>query len=1109
MALQSLILPIISLFRSAGISQAANALRGLTGQFGSLSGQIGAAAASFSAFQALAGARQFTVDSVNATARFERNLLGLNQVFEELQPRLVSFTREVENYGLSQGQAAQASVFLGSVLKQYGFTTDETAFQTERLVKLSQDLATTYGYDVSEALLAVTALFRGEYDPIEKFGVAMKQNEVNARLAAQGLNDLEGEALANAQAIARLEMLFERAGDSLGAFERASNTLYGSQQKLNAVLGNLQLAAGAPLQEPLANINNIFSEILQNAGPGLTQIFEALAQSVDTFAPLIKELGTFLFGLLQPLQQVINILNGLLAPVINFVLVPGFQVLNGVLNVFNSLLDSVGAQLRLFELNFKRVAALVEGEQGFYGLLGQFQNLKIEAQPLIMALNWLTKEFEAAGDAARAAAGDFDAFESSDRQASAAGRRSAANARASKDSFEELNKALRGAATGAKDAEGKLGGLAGVFQRIDEAIDKSEAQQELENLGFSAAFIEEVLTRPNWEQIFKNISYYASLAAIEVKKVFDGTGESARFAGTLENLKQQTLDRINKLFGEDTKKTGAKTTQDFFQGLNEEVAKQKAAARLKGMGASEGLIQAILGADEWEKTYKRILADGVPGLEKLQNQFNKTAAGIEEMANAAKEYQEEQDRFIEAGRKAFEDSIKELVKKAEDAQKAFEKAQEAAAEFRKTLSEFGQIEILPNIEIELGRFEEAIVSSIEKVRSDLKQIFRQELILESDFNIISEFVATEEAALRNIAKQRDAMAKKLSLSEALIGEYQKALTGALQLTSLFSKLKGETEKRTVTEVQRGVITLGRALREFEVQVTRSYEEPIQQIQNKTEGLLQGFRDMADKARTFAENLRRLKALGLDPMLFNQLVQAGAEAGGETAQAIVDGGSEAVNELNGIFSELNKLGAELGMDVGMTMYEAGKDMTFGLLEGIKSEQERLLALARSMAEAFSREFQSKLSIAVDAKEKAMEDAANLAKAAVPDIKQVDLAALGKITTLIANTEKWLTRNLSVFERIRSEDILEIYRGLERDILAMRPIDLSGIRAGMSVEELQTAARLAGGTNVTNFYLETYANTREQGAKAGEEIVDALTAFQRANGQIGGFTYQVAV
>ena len=1096
MALQSLILPILSVFRSAGLQQASGALRGLTSNFDSLAGKIGLAAGSFSAFSALTTARTFAMESVQATQLLERNILALGQVFEETQPRLIAFTKEVESYGLSQSQAAQASVFLGSVLKQYGFSVSESAGQTERLVTLAQDLATTYGYDVQEALLAITALFRGEYDPIEKFGVAMKQNEVNARLAAKGLNDLEGAALANAQAIARLEMLFERAGDSVGAFERASNTLYGSQQKLNAVIGNLQVAAGAPLQEPLAAINNIFTEIFETSGPGIVDIFEALGQFIDVIGPTLGQLTTLLLNVIQPLQQLINIFAGVLAPILNLVVVPALATINSVFESINSQLDAASAIFDSIGLIFRRMIMRMEANEVFGFYLEFFGWFLGAGNLVVQIIDNVANAFDDLAGAVRAANGDFDDFESSDRQLSAGYRRRAADARASKNDFEKLDAALRGAASGARDAEGKLDGLAGVFQRIDDAAGQSQAKQAMEDLGLSAAFIEEVLTRPNWEEIFGRIKRLAQLTAIDIRKVLSVTA-----AAGLTNEIAQIQSELEELFKSDTKDS----VKDFFIGLQDEIAKQKAATRLEAMGASSGLIEAILGANEWEKIYKRVIATGKPGLQELQNQFNKTAAGIQEMADAAREYQEEQDRFIEAGRKAFEESIKELVKRADEAQKAFEKAQEAAAEFKETLSEFGGIEILPNIEIELGRFEEAVVSSIEKVRSDLKQIFRQDLILKSDFEAISAFVSTEEAALRNIAKQRDAMAKKLSLSEALIGEYQKALTGALQLTSLFSKLKGETEKRTVTEVQRGVITLGRALREFEVQVTRSYEEPIQQIQNKTEGLLQGFRDMADKARTFAENLRRLKALGLDPMLFNQLVQAGAEAGGETAQAIVDGGSEAVNELNGIFNELNKLGAELGMDVGMTMYEAGRDMTFGLLDGIKSEQERLLALARSMAEAFSREFQSKLSIAVDARVAAAASAAEQAKTAVPDIKQVDLAALGKITTLIQNAEKWLTRNLSVFERIRSEDILEIYRGLERDILAMRPIDLSGIRAGMSVEALAKEAIRAGGTNVANYYITVEADTRTGGYEAGKATVEALQKFSQVN---GAFDLQVA-
>ena len=1099
MALQNLILPILSVFRSAGLQQASGALRGLTSNFESLAGKIGLAAGSFGAFSALTSARQFTIDSVNATAQFERNLLGLNQVFENITPQIRNFTKQVENYGLSQSQAAQASVFLGSVLKQYGFTTQQSADQTERLVTLAQDLATTYGYDLQTALLAITALFRGEYDPIEKFGVAMKQSEVNARLAAEGMGDLEGEALALAQAQARLTMLFERADDAVGAFTRASDTLYASQQRLNAIVGNLQVAFGTPLQKPLAEVNNIFADLAQEFGPQVVDIANSLGGAIESLAPFIKVLGESFFLLLAPLQQVIDLLSMFLN-ILGAITVPVLDAANKIGNLLVLALDASTSSLsRATKEALDLVAAFLQLERFDFtaiqrgadaGALGALFGLEIT--DIEGYLERLTYKNETA-------MGKF--YDDTTFALNAVQRMSAAQLEASQ-SGQKLEDSLRGIATGAVNAEGKLGGLAGVFKDIDDAIEKSNAKQSMEDLGLSAAFIEEALKRPNWKEIFELISTYAKLAAIDITKVL-----SLSAAVGLSNTKAELEKRLNELFAEtDPKTSGKKTGKSFFEGLTEEVAKQAAASKLRSMKATEGLVQAILGTDNWEATYKRIVAMGPAGLARLQQQFNKTADGIQEMAEAAKQAEKAQQDLIDAGMKAAEEYIKPFKDAAEKAQREFERVRDAAEAFKKTIEDFSSIEILPNIEVELGRFEQAVLGSVDRIRAELKQAFRQDLIYKSDFDNISAFVAAEEAALRGIAKQRDAMAKKLSLSETLIGEYQRALTGALQLTSLFSKLKGETEKRTVTEVQRGVIALGRSLREFEVTVTRSYEEPIQVVQNKTQGLLQGFRDMAAKSRDFAENLRRLKALGLDPMLFNQLVQAGAEAGGETAQGIVDGGQAAVNELNTIFDELNKLGAELGMDVGMTMYEAGKDMTYGLLEGIKSEQERLLQLARSMAEAFSREFQSRLTIAVDAPVRAAEAARDAAQAAVPDIKQIDVEALGKITKLIENARIWLGKNLSVFERIRSEDILEIYEGLKQDILNFVPINLSGIRAGMSVDELVAAAKAAGGTTVNNFYLETYADSHVSGSKAGEAIVDKITAFQRANGGIG---VQVAV
>ena len=1098
MALQNLILPILSVFRSAGLQQASGALRGLTGNFESLAGKIGLAAGSFGAFSALTSARQFTIDSVNATAQFERNLLGLNQVFENITPQIRNFTKQVENYGLSQSQAAQASVFLGSVLKQYGFTTQQSADQTERLVTLAQDLATTYGYDLQTALLAITALFRGEYDPIEKFGVAMKQSEVNARLAAEGMGDLEGEALALAQAQARLTMLFERADDAVGAFTRASDTLYASQQRLNAIVGNLQVAFGTPLQKPLAEVNNIFADLAQEFGPQVVDIANSLGGAIESLAPFIKVLGESFFLLIAPLQQVIDLLS-MFVNILGAVIVPVLNATNKIGNLLVLALDAATSSYsRATQGVLDFIASLLQLEKidldssgSEVGLLGAFLGLDLAKAE--QALERFTYKNETA-------MGKF--YDDTTFALNSVQRMSVAQLEASQ-SGQKLEDSLRGIATGAVNAEGKLGGLAGVFKDIDDAIEKSNAKQSMEDLGLSAAFIEEALKRPNWKEIFELISTYAKLAAIDITKVL-----SLSAAVGLSNTKAELEKRLNELFAEtDAKTTGKKTGKSFFEGLTEEVAKQAAASKLRSMKATEGLVQAILGTDSWEATYKRIVAMGPAGLARLQQQFNKTADGIQELADAAKVTQEAFDKLYEKAIQGANDYIKAQQQLADKAKADFERIEDAAENYKETIADFASIEILPNIEAELGRFEQAVVSSVERIRSELKSAFRQDLIYRSDFDNISTFVAAEEAALINIAKQRDAMAKKLSLSETLIGEYQRALTGALQLTSLFSKLKGETEKRTITEVQKGVVALGRSLREFEVTVTRSYEEPIQVVQNKTEGLLQGFRDMAAKSRDFAENLRRLKALGLDPMLFNQLVQAGAEAGGETAQGIVDGGQAAVNELNTIFDELNKLGAELGMDVGMTMYEAGKDMTYGLLEGIKSEQERLLALARSMAEAFSREFQSRLSIAVDVPvadaKKEMEKAA----AAVPKIENLDTASIQKILGLLQKANQWLGMTKNMEELSRTRDVIKIYESILKDLTEFKPVDVSGISRGMSVLELKEAALRGGAQTVNNITLEVYADSQLSGARAGQAIVEKLESFTRANGGGGGLLAQV--
>ena len=1021
MALQNILIPFVSIFRSAGLKQAQSALGGLNRQYDSLSKTIGAAVGAMAGFSALQSAQQFIVQSVESTQKFERNLLALNQVFEDAAPSLVNFTKEVQNYGLSQSQAAQASVFLGSVLKQYGFNVNEANSETQNLVILAQDLATTFGYDVQEALLAITALFRGEYDPIEKFGVAMKQNEINAVRAARGLGDLTGAAQMQADAQIRLELLFERASDSMGAFERATNTLYGSQQLLTASLQNLQIAAGAPLQEPLAAINNIFSAIIAENGEQIVDVFEQMGKTVEIAAPAVKELGTTLANFIGFLEPVVGLLNVLVAVISKVVEILG-NALNPILEFINLAIDKFALGIEELSLKFRIWKKSIEDTP--LGAVLDFLDAAVESGlGLGFVFDKINEAVRKTNDAYRVTLGIFPELEDGQKQASAAARKAGYAAR--------------------------------------------ETQRDLDNM--TAA----------------NIAWGNSWTA----KALHWAEENG--------VPLHELFKTRLMTG--AEEPGTDYVGDFFRSIKDAVAKESAKVRLAAMGASEGLIEAILGANGWEQVYNKVIKGGIDGLKDLQAEFNKTAAGIDEMTAALEEAEKAQQALRDAAQATIDANIARLEAELEKAKQFYDEVKKKADEFRRwSLDNVTKIQILPDFERQLGRFESAITSTISGMRSELISALKSELIYEDAFQSLNAYVNFESQALIDLARRRDELASRYSLSEALIKEYQAALTGSLSLTSLFNRLKSETQKRTVTEVSEGVVKLGNELRAFGITVSRSYEETIEGVTDKTSGLLQGFRDMAQRARDFAANLQKLRDMGLDPMLFNQLVSAGAEAGGETAQAIIDGGQDSVNELNDIFNEINQLGAELGMDVGQTMYEAGQDITYGLLDGIKSEQEMLYQLAVDMARTFSETFKANFDVAIEAPVAAAAAAVDNAQAALDEAKKANVDALMQIDALIAGAEKFLEGKVPERFLAGAEEKLGGYQALREDIVAGQVKDISGITAGMTSARAEELLKGTGGTTVNNYYVDVKADTRTQGAKAGEALVDTLQSYSFSNG-----------
>jgi hypothetical protein len=308
----SIFIPLISVFDSKGIRDAKAGMTALGGVVKNLKGMAKGASAAFGVAQL----KSFVKESVVSARDLDRNMVGLGNVFGELSPQMQQFGKDAASIGLSQVEASRASTFLGSVLKQSGFEMKDVAVETKNLVGLASDLAATYGYDVSEALTGMTALFRGEYDPIEKFGVAMKQSEVNALLAARGQNKLTGATLRQATAQARLDILYQRSTDAQGAYAQQSNTLFTNQKNLAASFENVKATLGASLTGPLANLLASITPIVEVLGARLGPAFEFFAKIVNTLSPLVAPLIEVFLTLSDALQPILDVLIMLIEPLI-------------------------------------------------------------------------------------------------------------------------------------------------------------------------------------------------------------------------------------------------------------------------------------------------------------------------------------------------------------------------------------------------------------------------------------------------------------------------------------------------------------------------------------------------------------------------------------------------------------------------------------------------------------------------------------------------------------------------------------------------------------------------------------------------------------------------
>jgi hypothetical protein len=242
-------------------------------------------------------------DSVTAASDLEQQFGALDSIFKGNSGEMKVFSKDMNDIGLSSADAARQSSLLGALLKGSGFSIEDTTEKTQDLVKLAGDLAATFGGPTSDAVSAISSLLKGERDPIERYGVSLKQVDIDAQRLVDSKNGLVFESEKEADMQAALNILYDKTRDSQGQAAREADTYAGVTGRLTAKFEDMQAEVGEALLPILTELSDWLTTPegeakLQEIVDGIVEIIESGIELVkwvddnkDWLVPMVVAIG--------------------------------------------------------------------------------------------------------------------------------------------------------------------------------------------------------------------------------------------------------------------------------------------------------------------------------------------------------------------------------------------------------------------------------------------------------------------------------------------------------------------------------------------------------------------------------------------------------------------------------------------------------------------------------------------------------------------------------------------------------------------------------------------------------------------------------------------------
>jgi tape measure domain-containing protein len=237
-------------------------------------------------------------------------------------------------------------------------------------------------------------------------------------------------------------------------------------------------------------------------------------------------------------------------------------------------------------------------------------------------------------------------------------------------------------------------------------------------------------------------------------------------------------------------------------------------------------------------------------------------------------------------------------------------------------------------EAKLDELRKAKKPDMEAIRAAEKAVAENESILKRSkaaHDALVHSLKDEKAELIKIAVEFDNVSNKLKAAQDKLKSLQEAKAAAVQgFADQYATLPGLTDTEGITGQE--------------------------QLANYMEAL----KNQADAVAAYRITLDELRKLGLDDATYQKLLEEGT-ADQEFATALLAGGKTAIEGLNALDKNLKTESDKLAKNAGKNLHDAGILAAKGLVKGLQSQMDELIAQAEAMADAINKAFRMRLKL----------------------------------------------------------------------------------------------------------------------------------------------------